>query len=314
MEKIFVSIASYRDPELINTVKSVLNNADNADNLRIVVFEQNDNYDLSIRGIFPKFQVKVLRTNYKNAKGPVWARYIIQKKYNNEEYYMQIDSHSRLTSGWDTILKNMLNLLPEPSVLTQYPPEYKLNGTCDGNIIRSGLYIQGFSPVDGFTRIQSDYTNNKRYYPYTSKAWSGCFSFSKGYIVIDAPYDPNLKYLFFGEEMDITLRLFTRGYYFYSPNITVIYTLFDRSYRRTYWQDIDTKLREEGEKKSREYLKDRIYGGILGEYYCDDIFELGNKRSLKDYEKFADIKDIIRHKLNNHAKAFRRNTKKILNK
>lgn len=313
MNKIFISIASYRDCEIINTVKSILNNADNANNIRIVVFEQNDNLDLSIRGIFPKSQVKVLHTNYKNAKGPVWARYIIQQKYNNEEYYMQIDSHSRLVSGWDTILKNMLNLLPEPSVLTQYPPEYKRDKTYYSNIIRSGLYIQGFSQVDGFTRIQSDYTTNKRYYPYTSKAWSGCFSFSKGNMINDVPYDPNLKYLFFGEEMDITLRLFTRGYYIYSPNITVIYTLFDRSYRRTYWQDINKELREEGEKKSREYLKDRIYGAdIFNDYYCDEIFKLGNKRSLRDYEKFADIKDIVRHKLCSHAKAFRRNTKIFL--
>jgi len=311
MSKIFISIASYRDPELINTVHSLITNASNPELLRIVVFEQNGTDDISIIDIYPEWQVLVLQTHYSNAKGPVWARAKIQEEYNDEEYYMQIDSHMRVIKNWDTILKHMLNLLPNPSVLTQYPPEYKLeNGNFDTNVIRSGLYIQGFGPRDGFTRIQSDIINslNKRYYPYTSRAWSACFSFSKGSIIKDAPYDPSLYHLFFGEELDITLRLYTRGYYFFSPHKSVIFTLFKRSYRKTYWQDILSKEREKYEHDSWQRIRDRIKGVNHG------IYSIGTNRSVDDYKKFANIISFEEQKLDPKAKTFRRYTKRILNR
>ena len=108
MNKIFISIASYRDPELINTLINLINCANEPDNLVIVVLEQNSDTDISIEGIFS--QVKLLKMNYKFAKGPYYARYIIQKEYNEEEYYLQIDSHMRFEMNWDTTLKRMLNI------------------------------------------------------------------------------------------------------------------------------------------------------------------------------------------------------------
>lgn len=305
MNKIFVSIASYRDPELPNTVESLLSNAKYPDNLRIVVFEQNGEDDITISGKYPIELVIVLRTHYTNAKGPVWARYIIQKLYNNEEYYLQIDSHSQFIKNWDSTLIWMLKLLPEPAVLTQYPPEYNNNGIYDKTKMRSGIYVQGFSPVDGFFRIQSNYTKDIRNIPYISRAWSACFSFSKGTMVKDAPYDPNLEFLFFGEEMDITLRLFTRGYYFYSPHINIIFTLFDRKYRRTFWQDIPKYNRVQKERISIELLSNRMF--IKNEPYG-----LGNIRTIEKYCKFADIESIQKKKMNKYAKTFNRENKKGL--
>lgn len=299
-DKIFVSIASYRDPELIPTVNSLLKCADNPENLRIVVFEQNDITDPSIVGKYN--QVEVISTHYKNAKGPTHARYIIQQKYNNEKYYLQIDSHMRVIPHWDSILIHILELVPQPAVLTQYPPEYDLNkNTLDTTKIRSGLYIQGFGITDKFTRIQSDRIKyeNRRFFPYTSKGWSACFSFSYGNIVKDAPYK-NYEYLFFGEELDITLRLYTRGYYFFSPHVTVIFTIFKRNHRRTYWQDIPQTIRKDPELVSRNQL----WKNILQE------IDMGNVRTVADYMNFAQIQKWGILKKN--AKSFRRYTKRLL--
>jgi len=311
-DKIFISIASYRDPELLKTVESLINNADKPELLRIVVFEQNAPEDPSIKDLYPKSQVLCLQTHYLNAKGPTWARYIIQQEYADEQYYLQVDSHMRVVKNWDKKLKHMLNLLPTPAVLTQYPPEYKQNEeNLDETIIRSGLYIQGFGIKDGFTRIQSDIIDyaDRRYFPYTSKAWSACFSFSLGTIVKDAPYDPNFKHLFFGEELDITLRLFTRGWYFFSPHETVIFTNFKRTYRRTYWDDIPCKIREKDEILSRKRLLDRILEKEVNHEYT-----LGTVRSIQTYMKFADIDSFVYHKLAKRAKTFRRFTKRELNR
>ncbi len=311
MNKIFVSIASYRDSELPKTVDNIILNAKHPELLRIVVYEQNDPSDPSIFGIYPEDQVLVLRDHFSLAKGPSVARAIIQKKYNHEEYYLQIDSHMRTIKNWDSVLKHILDLVPEPAVLTQYPPEYNKNkilDEIDPDIIRSGLYIQGFGLKDRFTRIQSDIINlkDRRNFPYTSKAWSACFSFSKGSIVKDAPYDPTFEHLFFGEELDITLKLYTRGYYFFSPHISVFYTYFKRNYRRTYWQDIPSSERDHLEEKSRHRLWKRILNNEIG----PNAF--GMVRTIDDYMKFAQIISFMDSKLASNAKAFKRYTNRPL--
>jgi len=302
MNKIFVSIASYRDPELIYTVHSLISNAEHPELLKIVVFEQNELTDKSIKNIYPDEQVLVLQTHCSNAKGPVYARAIIQNEYKNEEYFLQIDSHMRCIKNWDTLLKHFIELVPEPAVLTQYPPEYsRENNQLNSLKIRSGLYVQGFGPNDRFTRIQSHIIDikNKRNFPYTSKAWSACFSFSRGSFVKDAPYDITLEHLFFGEELDITLKLFTRGYFFFSPHISIFFTFFKRDYRSTFWQDIPISEREPQEEKSRHKLWKRILNNEIG----PDAF--GTIRTIEEYMKFADILSFIDSKLHPKAKSFR---------
>ncbi len=281
---IFVSIASYRDPKLHNTLDNLIKKCSNWKILRVVVFEQNGYGDKSVDGMYEC--VEVIKTHYSNARGPYWARAIIQKFYKNEEYYLQIDSHTEFVDNWDIKLISMGRLLPNPYVITQYP-SFK---------VRSGLYIQGFSRVDKMPRIQSNYSVEQRYYPYTCKAWSACFSFSKGSIVRDAPYDEKLVDLFFGEEFDITLRLFTRGYFFYAPHIPIASSLFDRSYRRTFWQD--NKI------DSRNSVNE-----LIRRIKCGHNF--GNTRSLSDYMEFADI-EILFERMKKHSKAHRKNNYKNL--
>lgn len=305
MNTIFVSIASYRDPELPKTVKNLLLNAEFPELLKVVVYEQNDADDASIYGKYPEKYVRVIRESHNNAKGPYYARAIIQQYYKDEKYYLQIDSHMRTVKHWDTKLINMLKLLPKPAVLTQYPPEYSLEtGEFDPNTVRSGLYIQGFGHIDKFTRIQSDIVEKrckhfgfiKQYYPYVSRAWAACFSFSEGSIAKDAPYDIELEHLFFGEELDITLKLYTRGYNLYSPHVSIFYTMFDRKYRPTHWQDIPLSTRENAELRSRCILHSRIQSG---ETY-------GSVRSVQDYMRFAQIKNFSKCMMEPDAKTFRR--------
>ena len=327
--KIFISIASYRDTELLKTVKSLIYKADNPKLLKIVIYEQDDKSIENQLNNYEKSLIKILYDHYNAAKGPTWARYLIQREYDGEEYFMQIDSHMRTVNSWDTILKNMLKRLPNKSVLTQYPPNYDINNdeNLNINIIRSGLYIQGFGPNDLFTRIQSDQIDiNKKdsnfinlNIPFQSKAWAACFSFSKSDILIDAPYDPYLPFLFFGEELDITLRLFTKGWYFYSPNITVIFTTFNRSYRRTMWDDSIYYLRKLYELTSGERLRNRLgfnnqfyIGTIIDSNKYIDNFKLGNIRSIEDYKKFSNIKSFDNQLLDIKCKSFRRKTTRNL--
>lgn len=328
-EKIFVNIVSYRDPEVIKTVNNLIKNAEAPELLRIVVFENNGENDISVK---PRENVEVYTEHYSKAKGPVWARYLAQQKYNGEQFYLQLDSHMRVVKQWDTEMKNMLNMLPEKSILTQYPPEYNVkNDSFNVNEIRSGLYIQGFGVNDKTTRIQSDIITDdslKSKYPYVSKAWSGCFSFSDASMLKDAPYDPFLPFLFFGEEFDISVRLYTHGWNFYSPHKNLIYTTFKRNHRRTFWQDLSWFRRIMYEGCSRKRLSKRLniqwtpnYFGLIPIFpwvnenvlYKEiEKYNLGTERTFEDYEKFAEIQNTKEQKMAPHAKTFRRFTTRPL--
>ena len=254
--KIFISIASYRDPQLIPTVKSLFDNATNPKLLRVVVCEQNKNTD---DFYLEDDRVEIISLDYTQAKGPTHARYLIQQEWKGEQYYLQIDSHTRFVKDWDTKLRNELSMLPKLSCLSNYVSTYDIK---TGKVINSPL--RGPMKVvewdsDRICRYNSSYMKEgivKE--PMRSKGWSGCFSFSSSQIILDAPYDYNTPFLFFGEEMDIYERLKSRGWEMFVPYEPICFTLFDRSYRKTFWEHPDSKWRG---KISKQRVVDRLYNG-----------------------------------------------------
>tara|TARA_E500000178_G_scaffold356118_1_gene431794 strand:+ start:2360 stop:3613 length:1254 start_codon:yes stop_codon:yes gene_type:complete len=298
---IFVNLASYRDPECYKTIQSLINNSSNWKNLRIVVCEQNSiediPYNYNLNNIYNSI-IRVIKMNYLDARGPTRARYLIQQLYNKEEYYLQIDSHTRFEKHWDLKLINSIKNLPDKSCLTQYLPDYPLSGDEITIKLRDSLNVNQINAMDGFSRIGSSYIDSDKVYdkPFSANGWSGCFSFSKGDICHDAPIDPYTPDVFFGEEMDMALRLFTRGWNFYSPHYPIAYTNFDRSYRDTFWQKkgagydknitLSSRLRIHYRLGTLPYLlKSKIENDYPELIINHNLFTLGNERNLKDYEK-----------------------------
>ncbi len=335
--KIFVSIASYRDDQCSDTLRNVIENADHPEHLHIFICQQNAITDEDckvicsplrgepgitqprsgdLRSPCDRSKVKIERLHYNEARGPVWARYRIQQHYGGEEYFLQIDSHTRLIKSWDTILKNQLDLCPNPdkAVLTQYPLEFDNVPKKDrGDPIkenwrigkmRSGLYIDKFGP-EGFTRIQSDYTDEIERSPYPGVGWAAGFSFSKGKFITDVPVDPYL-YLFFGEQMDIIIRGYCAGYDFYSPTLTIAYHIYTRDHRPTFWQ-LTHQSSLEILARFRLYVK---FGYLskeqVPERYRFVLVDLDKyspsggeaaERTVEEYEKEAGIRLLTEEKL-----------------
>ena len=90
--KIFISIASYQDPLLKATINSAFNNADSPENLIFGVCDQS-NFPINVEDFSFGSQIKLEVIDPKTSEGPCWARKRVQKFYNNEDYYFQIDSH-----------------------------------------------------------------------------------------------------------------------------------------------------------------------------------------------------------------------------
>jgi len=62
--------------------------------------------------------------------------------------------------------------------------------------------------------------------------------------------------VFFGEEIYQMYKFFKKGYQLYSPPKTVVYHLWERSYRQTYKEDhIKDKLRYDRQQHCLEIIK-----------------------------------------------------------
>ena len=97
---IFLSISSYKDPLLINTLQSAYKNAKNKDSIIFAVVDQNDQkLELENFDFFPQLRYHFLPGEF--ARGCAWARSLAQSLYMGEDYFLQVDSHTIFEQDWD---------------------------------------------------------------------------------------------------------------------------------------------------------------------------------------------------------------------
>ena len=93
--KIFVQIASYRDPELLPTINSCNENAKNPNNLVFGIcrqFHPDDKFD-NLSEFENDERFKIINIPHQESRGVCWARNQVQQLYCNVEYSLLIDSH-----------------------------------------------------------------------------------------------------------------------------------------------------------------------------------------------------------------------------
>ncbi len=127
--KIFISIASFLDPTLTRTIRSAL---DKADNPEALVFGLGLQYwedpDLSE---FPEKQIRKLSWRPDARPGLVKIRYEISRLLEDEDYFLQIDSHMIFHAGWDTDL------------ISKTQEIQRLSGTYKVIVFPLGIYPDG---------------------------------------------------------------------------------------------------------------------------------------------------------------------------
>ena len=81
--KIFVQIASYRDPQLVPTIKDMLANAKKPNNLVIGIarqYSEDDGFD-NLDEYRKDKRFRILDIPYQDAKGVCWSRHQVQQLY-----------------------------------------------------------------------------------------------------------------------------------------------------------------------------------------------------------------------------------------
>jgi hypothetical protein len=303
---IFVSIASYRDKDLITTVKSCLSKAKYPNNIKIgICWQYDEEEDITVLDNIP--QVHSYKVYWKDVEGSVcWARHIIQEKFfNDEDYYFQIDSHTLFAQDWDEILINMYNELPTDKAVISVGPPYYYNLNAEGSL--NYLEWEPVEFIDGYYRdciIQKqklDDAGNLHFMygflpaediskPIPARHISAALLFTIGQWVRDVPYDSDLY--FAGEEPTLTLRSYTNGYDIFNPNKFVIWHLkYSFPQRKRHWNTFDENtIDQKSNISSQKYYK-IIAGDDLGIYGC------GKERSLLDWEIYSGVsfKDVVAH-------------------
>lgn len=300
--RIFVQIASYRDPELIPTVIDLLDKAKYPENIDIcIAWQHGENENIDILKNLPN--VKVLDIKWNESKGLCWARSLIQKEYNRQDYTLQLDSHHRFIKHWDDELIQMMKLTnSEKPILTSYAGMYDPK---ENKLLNS----------DPYKMVASKFTDSGTilFIPHTIEKWkelrapikarfvSGHYFFTIGKHCEEYKYDPNIY--FAGDEISLSMRSYTLGYDIFHPHKLLIWHEYTREGRTKHWTDfnVDNKscgivndvwweMDKRSKMRLRHMLQEEDNNIDLGEY------GLGNVRTHKDYELYAGI-DFKRRRL-----------------
>ena len=290
--KIFIQIASYRDPQLIPTIKSALENAKKPDNLVFGItrqFHPDDKFDdLSEYSGDERF--RVLDIPYNESKGACWARNQIQQLYNKETYTLQIDSHMRFAPNWDVEMIKMVKDLQKKGykkpLLTGYVSSFDPDNDPNGRtqepwrmvfdrFIPEGAVFFLPETIPGWQNLTE---------PVTARFYSAHFCFTLGKFAKEVQHDP--EFYFHGEEISIAARAYTHGYDLFHPHKVLIWHEYTRKGRTKQWDDDKQWV----DKNNVSHKKNRSLFGMDDENEMEHgIYGFGKDRSLRDYEKYSGL-------------------------
>ncbi|WP_455814274.1 GlcNAc-transferase family protein [Pseudomonas graminis] len=313
---IFVSIASYRDSELIPTLVDMVSQSANPQSLHISICWQCED-DISMfldQGMkltqqrlhhgfnlyvfsYRNAVIQVISVHYYQSEGACWARHIAETLYDDEEYFMQIDSHCRFIVDWDSQMINSLGhlatLSPKP-VLTGYPPAYQPDKLDEKSNDLIRLMFRGFSQ-EKILQLSPYVMTEDIPSPIRGSYLAGGFIFSLGCFVTEIPNDPQI--FFEGEEIAMAVRAFTHGYDIYHPDKVLLWHFYGRQDHVKVWTDHSNEAKTKGSVDQAWWERDAIsknrVKALLGHQTterCDHgIYCLGEQRSLSDFERTAGV-------------------------
>jgi len=298
METILVHLPAYREPELIPTIKSALENATHPDRIHFGICRQynpEDGFDsLEEYKDDPRFKVHDML--YTEAKGLPYARAIINEELlTDEDFVCQLDSHHRFAEGWDSTLIGWYHQLEEDGhnpLICGYLPYYDPYDDPKARVQEPWLSeAASFYPFGTIFIRPCAIPNWKSLTkPFPARFLSGHFAFGPNKWAKEVKHDPNI--FFSGEELNLTVRSFTHGYDLFHPHQCVIWHATMRTERdgMLVWDDQskrgDTSFwstQDTARSRIRQLLGVEDNGYDLGDY------DIGTVRTIRDYEKYAGI-------------------------
>lgn len=292
---IFVQIASYRDPELLPTIRDCIAKARFPGRLSFGICWQHDEYE-TLAEFGPNRSVRVIDVPWVQSKGLCWARSLIQKLWQGEEYTLQLDSHHRFRQDWDVLLIDMLRSTGSAKPLVgsyaaAYDPKTNQKLGEDPWMMVADRFTESgtilFMPwvIPGWRSLTK---------PIPARFVSGHFYFTLGQHCQEYLYDPSLY--FAGDELSLSIRSFTLGYDLFHPHYNLIWHEYTREGRVKHWTDHTNELKDTGATEMAWWERDLVSKQRLRQLVQEEDtrtnlgqYGLGTTRTHSEYEIYAGI-------------------------
>ena len=296
-DKIFVQLASYRDPQLVPTIVDALIKAKNPERLIFgICWQYDDTETPDMYDNNPQF--KVVKYHYSESQGLGWARNQTNSLLTDEKFTLQLDSHHRFAKNWDEMMVEdyeQASTVSKKPIISTYLTPFDVTKAdecvCTFNPLPCLMSQYEFSPdrlLMSMPWYIQDYKERTKVIQ--ARTISGHFYFVKSEFVKEVSYDPDIYFGGYCEETTMSVRAWTSGYDIFSPYRQYIWHEYTRQGRPKHWEDhgIESKTEKtSGErdilarKKTRQIFGQEDNGIDLG------IYGLGTERSLHDYEVFG---------------------------
>ena len=302
MSKIFIQIASYRDPQLIPTIENCLKQADHPNDLVFGICRQyhpKDGFD-NLDKYRQDSRFRIVDVQWDKAEGVCWARNQVQQQYKGETYTLQLDSHHRFVEGWDTKLIKMLTSLQKKGhskpLLTTYASSFDPDNDPSARVkapwkmdfdrfIPEGAVFFLPSVIEGWKDLKE---------PIPARFYSAHFAFTIGAFCEEVQHDP--QYYFHGEEISIAVRAYTHGYDLFHPHRTIVWHEYTRKNRTKHWDDHSphknkTITKPWHQRNTECHLRNRKLFEMDGLTKDIDFgkYDFGTERTVREYEKYAGL-------------------------
>ena len=280
--RIFVSIASYSDSEIFNTLKSLYKYVSNPNRLTVCVNLQDTESTYEKLKQLNYKNLKIIFTKKEDASGVVDARNKIKDLINNEPYFLQVDSHSRFKKNWDIILINQYNSIEEPKViLTTYPNEYHVPDDEEKYLelpynapLRINKFLYPDSETDNRCKA-GNYPSHKEMTPFKTEWCAAGFLFTRSYWTKEVRLPNSIR--FSGEEDYQTFISYLKGWNLRTCSEAVVWHNYN--YKTS---DTNTPYREHNTNLNNTDNSVKLLN--------DAIMEEGHERTLQDLEEYFKIK------------------------
>jgi hypothetical protein len=284
---IFISLAAYRDPQLVPTVEDCMRKASDPTRLRFGICWQRDAEDPPLP-FADDARFRVLEVSWRESKGACWARAECMKLWQGEDWFLQVDSHCRFTQAWDeALVRKASETGSDKPILSTYAAPFTPG---PAEVLQGGPFQMVFQQftVDGIPQLRPGAfppgTTSER--PLRARFLAAGFLFAPGKFVAEVPYDPELYFM--GEESAMTVRAFTHGYDLFHPAETIVWHDYIRAESRKHWGDhTDAADVPTPWSKLDETSRRKVMRLLMGE--AVESFGLGGVRTLQEYEIYAGL-------------------------
>lgn len=291
---IYVAIPCIEDQELEYTISDLLNNSDNPQELTIgVACMTSVEFYLEIVEKF-KHRSNVIIKHYDRSlnKGVGKGRKNALSSYTDQDYILQIDSHTLLKKGWDTWMIQLHKEAVEETktsktILTSYLPSYTNDGVSrylDYDSLSYPAFYNEKLPQYNFpgwfeTQLKhfpKDRQRKEKFLP--SVKFNAHFAFANKEFAL---YNGLEDFLFYEEEILQSINLVDKGFALVFPNVPA---MLGHMYA-------DNQVTVTKRKNMIDYSKEKAidYINQTNENYFNFIDNPLNKEKCDKYQKYANM-------------------------